>query len=268
MRNLALLVSLILLPGAIDAQTAQPAPGSQEPHNITKIIRVRYGNPEKLAGLVRGGVRVSVSADNALQAIVLNGPAAEVAAIEATIRELDVPVTVPPSRDVELIVSILGASDKPDLFSGGELPEALAPVVKQLRAVFPYKNYQSLGSMLLRSREEGKASENGVMQNFASARNDARPGPYSVYYESGSVSSSAGTAIVHVRNFRFNLRLPISTEVTNPDGKVVGIQPYEVDVTIQTDVDLREGQKVVVGKANVENGDSALFVVLSARLVD
>lgn len=39
-------------------------------------------------------------------------------------------------------------------------------------------------------------------------------------------------------------------------------------VATETDVDLREGQKVVVGKANLDNTDLALFIVLSARLVD
>ena len=44
-------------------------------------------------------------------------------------------------------------------------------------------------------------------------------------------------------------------------------QVQNYDIGIQTDVDLREGQKVVVGKSNIESTDSALFVILTAKLV-
>ncbi len=37
---------------------------------------------------------------------------------------------------------------------------------------------------------------------------------------------------------------------------------------VNTDIDMREGQKVVVGNSNVDGGDSALFVVLSAKILD
>jgi hypothetical protein len=38
--------------------------------------------------------------------------------------------------------------------------------------------------------------------------------------------------------------------------------------SIQTDVDLREDQKVVVGKASVNGAEEALVLVLSAKLVE
>ncbi|HVN83075.1 MAG TPA: hypothetical protein VMW38_29095 [Terriglobia bacterium] len=41
-----------------------------------------------------------------------------------------------------------------------------------------------------------------------------------------------------------------------------------IDTGINTDLDVREGQKVVVGKATVDNSNNALFLVLTARVVD
>ena len=37
---------------------------------------------------------------------------------------------------------------------------------------------------------------------------------------------------------------------------------------INTSIDVREGQKVVVGKANIDNADSALILVLTAKVVE
>ena len=37
---------------------------------------------------------------------------------------------------------------------------------------------------------------------------------------------------------------------------------------ITTDIDVREGQKVVVGKANIDNSDNALILILTAKVVD
>jgi len=41
-----------------------------------------------------------------------------------------------------------------------------------------------------------------------------------------------------------------------------------IDTGIATDVDIREGQKVVVGKANMDGSDRASIVVLTAKVVD
>jgi hypothetical protein len=37
---------------------------------------------------------------------------------------------------------------------------------------------------------------------------------------------------------------------------------------ISTSIDVREGQKVVVGKANIDNADNALILVLAAKVVE
>ncbi|MBV8550072.1 MAG: hypothetical protein JOY54_02145 [Acidobacteriaceae bacterium] len=260
MTKTAMLVCLALWTGIAGAQTA-PSASEAQPTRITKIVRVRYANPEKLAHLAGPGMPVDINADNALQAIVIKGTPAAVATVEQTIRELDVPANVQTSKDIELVVSILGGSSKPDFFRGGEVPEPVAPVVKQLRAVFPYKNYQLLSSMLLRSREGEAAKSDGIMQSFAGAPN-GYPTTYTIQYGGASVSSVEGSPTVHLRRFGFISRIWVAA------GTPSASETRSFDVSIETDVDLREGQKVVVGKANVENGDSALFVVLSARLVE
>ena len=41
-----------------------------------------------------------------------------------------------------------------------------------------------------------------------------------------------------------------------------------VETGINTDVDIREGQRVVVGKANMDGTDRASIVVLTAKVVE
>jgi hypothetical protein len=40
------------------------------------------------------------------------------------------------------------------------------------------------------------------------------------------------------------------------------------DVKIETDVDMTENQKVVVGKANIDGSANALIVILTAKVVE
>ena len=165
------------------------------------------------------------------------------------------------SKDIELIVSVIGGSDKAEPSPGGQPPEAMASVVKQLRTFFPYKNYQLLSSMLLRSSEGAETESQGVMKSLTSFENYSHPSGYTIFCEKASVSPEEGRpAIIHLRNFLFK------TTVPTPVGNTTQFQ--SINVEIRTDVDLREGQKIVVGKANIDNSDLALFVILTARIVD
>lgn len=259
MRQAALIV-LILLPRLVLAQ--EPVPYATEmkpPVKVTKVVRVHYAKAEALAALVGSGLPVTVNADNNLQVIVLKGMPDTVASVEQAIRELDVPSPAPKSKDVEVIVSVIGASNGTDLPAGQEMPEGMAPVVKQLRAIFPYKNYQLLSTMLLRSKEGAKAENSGVMKSLSQA-NESN---YFVGYDSTSFSPEAGKPVIHLRSFRFHTKLEVPEQ---PRAAVTMVRESNIDIA--TDIDLPEGQKTVVGKADTGSSDAALFVVLTARLVD
>lgn len=242
MKKVALIVCLALLPLFAFAQ-----------EQVTKIVHVQYANAQTLARMASMASNVAADADNTLHVIVLKGQPSAVDSVQQTIRELDVPSAAPGWKDIEVIVSVIGASSGSDL-PGQEMPGAMAPVVKQLRAIFPYKNYQLLSSMLLRSKEGAKAENKGNMKGFPSGGGSSIPGGYSVSYTYSSVSSEQNKPVIHLRNFQFSMDVPSSNRMFN--------------VGVETDIDLPQGQKTVVGKANVESSDLALFVVLTARLVD
>jgi type II secretory pathway component GspD/PulD (secretin) len=250
----AALIFLVLLPELAFSQAAS----TNSQNFVTKVVRVRYARANAVADLVRGGTPVMVNADSALQVIVLKGQPDAVTSVEQTIRELDVPSAVSTSKDIEVIVSVIGASTGSDLPAGQEMPEGMVPVVKQLRAIFPYRNYQPLSSMLLRSKEGTRSQNSGAMKSLAGATESN----YFVTYDGTKVSSEAGKPVIHVRNFRFHTTLETSS------GSPSATRIRSSDIDIATDIDLRGGQKTVVGKADTGSNDSALFVVLTARLVD
>ena len=243
-----------------------PEPPTPE---VTKIVRVHNARPERLAEMVRG-VPATIHANDALKAIVIRGKPADVATLEQTIRELDTASTTLSSRNVELMVYLVsGSSALPTSSTPAEKLTALTPVVKQLRAIFPYHDYQLLSTMLLRSGEGSKTSSNGLLKPFQDVPG-TYPSVYSIQYDSATVSPEEANPTIHLEHFRFDTRISIAAAAptTTTTGTPYATTQFQTfSIGIQTDVDLQEGQKVVVGKANIESTDSAVFVILSAKLV-
>ncbi len=253
------LVALALLPEAVFSQAMDAPP----PKRITKIVHIRYGNPNKIVDLVRPGTPVSVSGDNILKVIVLSGQPQYVASVEQTIKELDVPPAVSTANDIELIVYVIGASNNFGASVSGKDISTVEPVIKQLSAIFPYKDYELLSTMLLRSQQGKQASSSGIMNYRFGSGVSQQPGSYGIIYDDASVSSDKAKPIIHLNNFKFDAKVMLNIS-TIPNN----IQYQSFNISTQSNIDIREGQKIVVGKTDVANDGSALFIVLSAKLVD
>jgi type II secretory pathway component GspD/PulD (secretin) len=237
------------------------SPGPSQ--RVTRVVRIYNEIPQKIGDVLAPGSPVIVSADNTLGVVVLKGKPEDVAATEQTIKELDVPpAAFSTNNDIELIVYLIGGSNNSTATSDTNLA-AVQPVIKQLGAIFPYKSYGLLSTMLLRS-QQGKVTESSGILNYSlSPEASQHPATYGISYNSASISSPKAKPVIHLENFRFNARLGISTSKT-PNATQYQI----VDIGTKSDVDLREGQKVVIGKTDVATDGSAIFIVLTANLVD
>jgi type II secretory pathway component GspD/PulD (secretin) len=252
--------ALMLFPVAVFSQAATSTePPSQR---ITKVIRVHYELPQKIADVLAPGGPVIVTADNTLGVVVLKGKPDEIARTQQTITELDVPPAFSTANDVELIIYLIGASNHSGANSSSDIP-AIQSVIKQLGAIFPYKNYELLSTMLLRSQQGKPAQSSGVMNYTLRSEASQHPATYGISYRSASASSDKSKPVIHLENFRFSARMAIATS-TVPNTA----QYQTVDIGTASDIDLREGQKVVVGKTDVASDGSAIFIVLTAKLVD
>jgi hypothetical protein len=254
-----LLLALALLPAAAFSQDLRTA---SQPRRITRIIRVQYENPEKIAGLIIPGSPVSVTADTTLGVIVLKGTTENVADAEQTIKQLDAPPLVSAASDVELTVYLIGASN--DSTSGSPRnPAVIEPVIKQLGAIFPYRSYELLSTMLLRSQQGRPAQTSGIMSYNPGSEASRHPGTYGISYGSATVSPGKSKATIHLNDFKFSARVGIA------NSTIPNTTSYQTfDTGTKSDLDIREGQKVVVGKTDIASDGSAIFIVLAAKLVD
>jgi hypothetical protein len=247
------LALIALCPIAAFSQKTNSAPAT--------LVRLHYVTPRDIAGLLNG--LVVVKANNALKAVVLRGDPQAVAKAEEIIQKLDVPQTQTSDRNIVLTMYVIGATNK-SAPAATEMPENLQPVVRQLKAIFPYSSYSLLDSMLLRSREGTDISTTGTLKFFPSQPPSAGEMPsicnisYHLSPQHGAETSNA----VRLSDFRFNARIPFVV------GTAAGATPQfqQVRVGFKTTLDLPEGKKAVVGKTDIDKGTAALFVVLSAKI--
>lgn len=200
---------------------------------VRKVIPVKYANLNQVTELVK------VFGANCVQigdSIAVNGHSDAVDAIEAALKKIDVPPPAEP--DVELTAYLIGASSDTTA-AETQFPPSLEPVVKQLRGVFTYRDYRVMESFVMRVRSGTGGTDNGAIKEV---------GAYRLQFRSLSSTEKPNGHSIHINALRLELE-------TNHSSS-----------SIQTDIDIGEGQKVVVGKTSLPN--SAVILVLSARVVD
>ena len=231
----------------------------QEP--AVKIIRVQ-GDPRPIVELVKPGSNAIIQWDSALGVIVLRGSPSSVASAERVIQELESLNGNTQSRDIELIFHVLGGvpADGASARSSESQNADLAPVYKQLHGAFPFKSYQVLSTVLMRSGQGTSSSTEGMMKSPNSLQDSVTPGSYKIEYDSASLSGGS-VPVIHLKKLHFSARIPYVS------GSIALSQTSMRDVGVETDVDLRDGQKVVVGTSNIEPAGTTLFIVVTARLL-
>jgi hypothetical protein len=221
---------------------------------VQRIVEVKHASPDRLRSLLEI-FGIHIKSDHALKTIALSGPAENVKAAEDAIRRLDVP---PSSRNIESTFYMIMASQKPE--GNGKLPGELDSVIKQLKTVSAYQSYRLLDTIVLRSREGMSGATTGTLPLSVHVADTPRSGTYQLNFASVSIDPDVKSGhLARFNNLQFSARMPVPT---GPNQ----VQFYEN--RIETSVDVREGQKVVLGKANVDGGDSALILVVTVKMVD
>ena len=230
--------------------------GAQE--RIQKVVTIKNGNLGAITRTLRDilpGTNVLVTNDN--EHLVLSGPKEAVNSFEEIIKQLDVPPPV--KKNIETTVYMLVATQGN---SGGAVPAQLDPVITQLKSVFSYKGFRLLDSFVLRSRD----GEHGDTSGFVPPLPDTNVSPankiiYQFKYIRVRIDGSDTSRLVRFDGLNFGIKVPVSS---GPKGEF-----HYVEAGISTDIDVPEGKKVVVGKTSaVEGADSALILVISAKVVD
>jgi hypothetical protein len=256
----ALVLILTFVSASFAQQTATPAPAKSEPDFVTekgfksKVFEIKYRDAYNLSSVLRqlgsGFKGASVSANTELKTITVRDFPENLATMEEAIKRLDTPAA--PRPNIELHIHVLvasntsGASD-----TTAQVPAELKDVLTQLRGTLNYRNYELAATVVQRLTETQRGLQGTGTGEFSIVL--PAPGvmsmPYDYVLNSISlVQNPTGAPTVQINEFIFKA-------TTDKDH-----------AQVQTALNLRDGEKVVVGTATIRN--RALIVVLSAKLVN
>jgi hypothetical protein len=236
-------IGLLLAAGlSLAAQDGKKADTAPKKPQIQRLFILKYADPLQLMDLLRV-FDASVRQNAEMHALAIEASPEAMRAIEDAIQKLDVPSAMP--KNVEMTVFLLVASDAAAAASaGGPIPKDLDSVATQLKAAFPFKNYGLLDVLTFRTRTGQPVN---TTSSGGSLQIDNMPVSVitTVRINSISVESDGSTVRIDKLNTRYQW----------------GHQNLE----LSTDLDVKEGQKVVVGRLGITH-DQALFLVMMAKV--
>jgi hypothetical protein len=145
---------------------------------------------------------------------------------------------------IELTVYLVSGLAQPQAADKDEIPQDLASTLQQLRGVFAYKSYKLIDAVTLRGRNNRGSEVAGRLPDGKF---------YDFKYIRARISDEK-PHLVHLDS------LILEIKVTNPN------KDYPIAL-VSTDLDVREGQKTVVGKSTVD-AMNALFMVIVPKVIE
>jgi RNA polymerase sigma-70 factor (ECF subfamily) len=235
------------------------------PGDAQRVFVIQHVSADLLARLLKVfPAEIRSVYGRGLNALAVSAKPAVLAAIAETIKRLDQPdAGVGSTRSsVELTGYILEGLDERQ--ESEALPSDLQAVVGQLRRTFKYGGYRLLDTIVARTRADGsRFSVSGVTEKKLNAL-----GP-SYYHLDANRTAVVGEAprVVQLTNLNFGLEIPVPVGPPPSDDS----KPREFQykrIGLSSDMDIRDGQYVVVGKSGLGDSDDALVLVLTAKVVD
>jgi hypothetical protein len=251
--------SLILATLAAGA-LAQDAPSIKKEQ---RIFQLKHADARRLSGVLSIFPLCDNRWDDALRTISVCATSPEqMKVVEDTIRRFDVPS---PSQNIDFTIFLLIASSEPAAgaeVSKAALPPLLDPVVKEISANLSHKFLRLAETLQVRTRDGSGAEVNSLSSQPGV---DGQKVFYRASFQTVRIAEDEKGRILRVNNLRVGMRVPYRSKASTGPG--AGPVEYQfTDAGLSTDIDVREGQKAVVGKANLD-GKDALIVILVPRII-
>jgi hypothetical protein len=193
-----------------------------------------------------------------MKALSLSGPKSRVSAAEDAIKQLDVPGAA--QKDIELTVYFVVGTDAAAP-AAGAIPQDMQSTVATLKNTFPFKAYYLLDTLSLQARSGAAADTTGQLT-----------GARYTSFRVGSASVESDGKMIRLDRLHAGLRIPhVVPAGSGPGGVGASVERKTeyIDTGISTDVvDVKEGQKLVLGRSSLEGPSTALFLVLIAKVVN
>jgi hypothetical protein len=182
-------------------------------------------------------VRVRVHKDQ--NSLLIQGPSQQIDAVVAVLEALDVPSTRRGSS-FEVYGYLIAASQHEEGLEG--ITPALEPVTKQLADLFGYRGFRLLDTVFLLNRHGSEGRVDGSFEL------DGKTTKFAFSFDRGRVLPDG--------DGQHTVRLDGLHLIT------------DAGASLTTDVDVKEGQTVVVGKARLDVGEGALVLVIRTEVAD
>jgi hypothetical protein len=237
-------------------------PTSPPPGDTIKFVELKHlGSGERLARVINMVQQLSVGqaqivSDPVLRTVAIKGTAEGVASAEQLLKRFDTPAAETRLRQIQLTMYLVEASDQAT--PGERLPSELTSAAEQLRTAFGYKGFRLIDTILMQGRENSEFFISGLVPLPDSG--SGQKTQYTAQYKNISFGESQKS--VHVTGMRFDMRIPI---VTTPPGSQ-NFQYHFTDSGIRTDLTIKDGQKLVIGKLTKDQGERGVFLIVTAKV--
>jgi hypothetical protein len=205
--------------------------------SFDRLLRMLNVFPAKIAG------------DNQLRTILVYAPKDVVAQMRRVVEQLDRPGSEAAiGRNIDMTLTLLQCSTKPPA-TPAALPPDMEPVARQLRSATQYKDIQVWDVVPLRLQEGRDMRETLRLPSSSGfVTGTITMHPEAVYRKDQG-------SYVRFARMELDFRIPLGNA-------------QFANLGINTSGDFQEGQKTVVGKVTGVEGDSAIFAVISLKVLD
>ncbi len=169
---------------------------------------------------------------------------------------LSLDVAPVPEPNVELTVYFLTAAK--DDSGTSDVPAVLDGVAVQLQDVFGYGTVRLIETTAMRVRHGSRGKLNGVLPPRLGDDREAR---YEFSFRRLRVTEDESGRSIRLDELNAGVQAPHNVVV---DGQAT---TRFMQTGISTDIDLREGQKAVIGKTSIEGGAATVFIVVTGTII-
>ncbi len=253
--SVAVIVAFLALLVPARGQEKETSQKSATGEPVRKVIQLKYADPQKTVNLLND-FGAMFRWDREMKALMVVGHPSQVEAVEEALKKLDVPP--PPTKDFDITAYFLLATEQPVQTT---VPSELHEVVDQLRRVLKYHDFRLLNTAIIRTRDGTGASVSGVA---SASGGEGQKADFSFSFNRADITSDGKVPTIRINGLDFVMAQPVEPK----EGRGPDLVPRTNLAKIHTDIDVPEGQKVVVGKTTFDSPDNALVLVLTAKVLD
>ncbi len=218
--------------------------GEAQGGNKTVLVYTRYVDAGDLQGVL-SVLPLEVVIKPELGVIMLHGSADLIDTAKKVVDALDVPPS--PSPNIELRGYIIAVSKDKSARKG--VVDEIAGVVDELAEIFGYTGFEVLDTMFLRTRHGSGGQVGGTLELESGRR--------ATYNMGFNYSKILGFDRARKEEKEHTVRF---------DGLILRQKP-STPPALETDVEVREGQTAVIGKARLDGVPEDLILVIKANVI-